>query len=535
MADQYIYLGTQNLSGKVQGEIQTPGGYFDIKQDGATSLITGARKGDPKGTSVSFSVCFTTQAEASAFLAYLAPYSPEDPDFDEAVGANIPLYIRDSSWHYNVWGVVVKAGPLNKGSPVDYLQYLYDVVCYLYSPYSDGAAQSLTVTETGTLLIGHADEAISAGHGSNYIHLLQYTASASGTATVFRIKCAMAGRVKVAIYADSANEPGNKIFGSDFQTDVVAGWNEIYISAAITSGTKYWLGFVSDTYGGVGSAPAGTAKPLRYKAATFAGFVWPASAGSGYSTATAQTQLQAVVVAVNPVTRSLANTSGHLASSPDVAIACSYVAANPASLTVAIADSESLILATQALSNGVWRMIGDENKIEETYVDMINAANNWDLDTVGDGTFDTDHIELNNGQSAYYRLSGPHPTKKPVRMTADLSLDTGGATGLAYVEISADAVSWEIALTQADFESGATEYVLPGTEFMTDIYVRFRCASGTSGKYLNIGSVMFEVERWIEDGATPIVAAGATKTMTVSATGGALVVSGSFTPRQKFV
>lgn len=374
----YQYLGTQNISGKVYGPIDSVGMGWKIKQDGATSLRTGARKDSPDGSALKFSVCFDTEAAASSFLAYLWTYSPDHPDFDEDLGANIALYMRASGWYYAVWGVVVRPATMNK-SPMDYIQYCYDVICYLYSPYSFGASQT-----------------------------------------------------------------------------------------------------------------------------------------------------------INSASTNLANTTGHMSSSVDVSITCAYAAAHAADLTVSIADSETLILAAETLSSEVWRLIGDENRLLETYTDAITNSTIWDQDTVGDGTFDTDHIELDDDEEAYYLLSGPHPARYPVKMTADLSLDSGGADGLAYVEISPDAVAWETVLTQADFESGSSEYYLVGSEFMTDIYVRFSCLSGTSGKKLNIGSIKFEVERWIASGTVPQVAAGATKALTISATGGTLTIAGTFKPRRMF-
>jgi len=293
---------------------------------------------------------------------------------------DIDLYLRTDDWHHRVWGVTVKAAPLNK-EVMDYMQFGYEVVCYLYSPYSD-AATPQAIAQSGV---------------------------------------------------------------------------------------------------------------------------------------------------------DMDNSDGHMASAPDLEVICSYNSGRAAALTVAIEDGESLILATQANSAETWELIGNENKLLQTYEDPIAAGTQWGRDWLGSGTFDTDHIELNNGQSAYILLSGPHPTRKPIKMTADLSLDAGGATGEAYVQISSDGQAWETVLDQDDFVSGSYEYSIPEAMYKTNCYIRLYCVSGTSGKYLNIGSIKFEVERWIEYGAVPVVAAGATKAMTVSATGGVIAVSGTFTPRQKFL
>jgi hypothetical protein len=385
----YIKLGTFDLTGKVYDDIKFAGGFFDIKQDGATSLRTGARKGDPKGFSASFFVCFATEAEASAFMAYVAPYSPEDPDFDEEVGADTALYLRTSDWYYRAWGVVVKPTAIGK-SPLDYTQYMYDVTCYLYSPYS------------------------------------------------------------------YARRPST------------------WLQSGITS---------------------------------------------------------------LPVTKSISNRNGHIASAFDsLAVTCAYNAAHVKNLVHSI-GSTSLTIATEALSDEIWELKGNEYKILETYEDLITSGTKWGHDWTGSGTFDTDHIELNNGQSAYIRLSGPNPILKPIVMTADLSLDSGGATGQATIDISSDAVSWETVLDQDDFQSGSYEYVLSGTEYMTDVYVRITCTSGTSGKYVNIGSIKFDVERWVEYGAVPQIAAGSSGTATVDATTGSEYcnIDGEFYTRRKFL
>jgi hypothetical protein len=118
-------------------------------------------------------------------------------------------------------------------------------------------------------------------------------------------------------------------------------------------------------------------------------------------------------------------------------------------------------------------------------------------------------------------------------MTADLSLDSGGATGEATVSISPDAITWTEVLDEDDFESGSTEYTLQGSEYLTDCYVKLLCTSGTSGKYLNVGSIKFECERWIEYGA-PTVAANATATATLTGTGN-VTIDGQFRPRRLFL
>lgn len=112
-------------------------------------------------------------------------------------------------------------------------------------------------------------------------------------------------------------------------------------------------------------------------------------------------------------------------------------------------------------------------------------------------------ILIQNGNWVYLKLPGPNQSNLPVKMTADLSLAAGGSSGLAYVEYSADGNVWLPALTQANFVTGYTVYYLPGTEFMTDIFVRFRNDSGTNGVYLRIGALRFDVTRKFKVEAYP--------------------------------
>ena len=87
-------------------------------------------------------------------------------------------------------------------------------------------------------------------------------------------------------------------------------------------------------------------------------------------------------------------------------------------------------------------------------------------------------------------------------------------------------------MDQDDFESGVVEYSLIGSDHLADCYVKFTCTSGTSGKKLNIGSIKFECERWVEaDG--PKVAKGAAATATLTGTG-TVSISGVFRQMRRF-
>jgi hypothetical protein len=366
MAAMYCYLGTQDLRGKVYGGFKPSGGFWEVKQDGATSLRTGARLDSVKGCYYTFDVIFSNQGQANTFMLYCAGKQSD---------ANINLYIRTSAWYYKVWGVVVKPKPICADSPMDYLYYMYEVICYLYSPYA---------------------------------------------------------------YAASAQS---------------------------------WAGT--------------SVAPPQYSA-------------------------------------NLAN-AGHIGMPPEsLKVTCPYTAGlHVTNLKLTNTTTAAyLYLCNYALTNEVWTLYGPDNRLTEYFSDTIASATQFNQDTVRSGTitYSSSSMLFQNAAYAIYRLAGPNPTKQPAKMCATLSLDSGGATGKAYVEIASSASGpWTVVLDEDDFESGYHEYVLQGTEYMTDIYVRIRNASGTSGKYLRLGAIAFYAERVIQTGSVPEIAAGATQKMALYA------------------
>jgi hypothetical protein len=225
----------------------------------------------------------------------------------------------------------------------------------------------------------------------------------------------------------------------------------------------------------------------------------------------------------------LANLGHYETSLQSLRVVCHYNAAHVKALTMNVQGGEALTITDEALSEEVWELNGETNQLYETFIDAMASISQFNQDVpvaqrVGTIDYSSSKLRLNNAASAYWILSGPNQVKNPIVMTADLSLDAGGATGLAYVEISSNGQSWETALTQADFESGQAEYVLEDTEYKKNIYVRFRNASGTSGKYLRIGYLKFEVERWVEDASIPTVPVGYSKAAILDATGGSKLV-----------
>jgi hypothetical protein len=134
-------------------------------------------------------------------------------------------------------------------------------------------------------LIG-ADDAAGTNELIGSLRLSRWQAVATGNMTEFRCKAGASGNIKVALYADSAGQPGALITAMNTAQAVVSGWNTLsFTSTAITSGTYYWLAIVFDTQGCC-QAVTTTGVQYRSKAATYSGFSFPNPAGSGFDSYT---------------------------------------------------------------------------------------------------------------------------------------------------------------------------------------------------------------------------------------------------------
>jgi len=134
-----------------------------------------------------------------------------------------------------------------------------------------------------TKLVGADDVTATGNDTSNQFTLTKFTAVASGTMNQFRVKSAVAGNVKCAIYADNAGEPGALITGMNTGQAVTgSGWETLsFTPTSITNGVAYWLAVCFDTNGAITyKAGGGT---YRYKAATYSTFTFPSPAGSGFT------------------------------------------------------------------------------------------------------------------------------------------------------------------------------------------------------------------------------------------------------------
>jgi len=235
-----------------------------------------------------------------------------------------------------------------------------------------------------------------------------------------------------------------------------------------------------------------------------------------------------------PQSKAIANLGHYSGSFESLAVTCKRASSqNVHDLTFSNGTTTLTLFAGSCLAEEVWTLLGNDNLLTETFnLAAPSALTPFTYDAVVNvtPTYQTGKILIDDTNWAYFKLAGPNLSNLPLKMTADLSLDGGGATGLAYVEYSADGSVWVQALTQANFVSGLTVYYLPGTEFMTDIYVRFRNASGTAGVYLRIGWLRFDVTRKIQSGGVPLQPIG-NSTATLDCNGSyskSLTIAGSF-------
>jgi len=149
MTDQYIHLGSLDLAGKVWGGFSFSGGVWKVKTDGASTFKTGGRfdPTGPDGFSCTFMVAFSTEQEASTFVAYCVANTHD---------AALAFYPRTSSWYFLVWGVALKQMPIDQDSPTDYNWYMYQVTLYFYSPFTYQATPDSWAVTNGTLNLTHA-------------------------------------------------------------------------------------------------------------------------------------------------------------------------------------------------------------------------------------------------------------------------------------------------------------------------------------------------------------------------------------------
>lgn len=106
-----------------------------------------------------------------------------------------------------------------------------------------------------------------AQQNGNTLHIQKFTA-VDGTLTGIRLKSNGAANAKVAVYADSAGEPGT-LLAYSVSTPISLGWNTIPLNTRVVlSAGSYWLASICDASGKtLRNATGGTE---RYASMTYA-------------------------------------------------------------------------------------------------------------------------------------------------------------------------------------------------------------------------------------------------------------------------
>ena len=149
---------------------------------------------------------------------------------------------------------------------------------------STTASKELSITIVAlpsTKLVGADDATPSQVLGAGYFSLTRFQAVVSGDVVTLKVKSDKSANVKVAIYSDSVGSPNARLSAVNTGTPIVAGWNDITITAAhVNASSYYWLAINSDT--SIKCAAPSTGGIIRYKSAPYASFTFPNPAGSGF-------------------------------------------------------------------------------------------------------------------------------------------------------------------------------------------------------------------------------------------------------------
>jgi hypothetical protein len=180
-------------------------------------------------------------------------------------------------------------------------------------------------------------------------------------------------------------------------------------------------------------------------------------------------------------------------------------------LVLSVAGGDSMTLSDHLLDEEKITLGVDGSLITEWTATLSSlAAFQVDASLAGTVTFSTDHISIAASSSAIVVLSGPYPTKEPIKLTTHLTI-----TGTASVQISTDGGStYTDGVTTGNISSGASAiYYLTGTGREDEIYIKFNCPSAST---MLIHSL--KIERVLDcSGATlPKVVHGSSAAFTVA-------------------
>lgn len=179
-------------------------------------------------------------------------------------------------------------------------------------------------------------------------------------------------------------------------------------------------------------------------------------------------------------------------------------------LVLSVADGYSMTLSDKLLGDEEITLEVDGTLTTEWEADMTSLALfSRDVYASSGLAFSTNPY-IQSGGYVVIKLSGPWPTLKPVKMTANL--DYGGT--LPTIKVSTDGVTYTDAVQSSDIQDGVSAvYWLTGTAKAADIYIKFAPEAGYA-----FGFTALKIERELDcSGADlPVVQPGAAKAFTVS-------------------
>lgn len=180
-------------------------------------------------------------------------------------------------------------------------------------------------------------------------------------------------------------------------------------------------------------------------------------------------------------------------------------------VVLSVADGYSMTLSDKLLKDETVTLAVDGSLSTAWTCALYNLAHFIaDAPAYTGVTFDTDHIDIAASGYAIITLTGPWPTKKPVKMTATLT-----PTGTASVQVSTDGgATYADAVTYANIESGVSAvYYLTGSGKVADMKIKFNCPAGST---MLIHALKIERELDCSGADLPVVQPGASKAFTVS-------------------
>ncbi len=293
--DNNILIGTRSTTGTFSSDINTlSGGTTYYYRCYATNSAGSAWA----SSTASFSTAAApppvapTITNASGATDVTATSTTLNGNLTSTGGATTTVHIfwgdNDGGTTTGNWDTDINLGARSAGAFSSSLSTLTTGTTYYYRCYATNSAGPAWASSTASFtpqvptgperILGIDSTASTGPQSANYFLLNRFTAEKSGNLTQIRVYCGSAGNVKAALYADSSGSPGNLIVANNSGTPCTAGWSTINVaSTPVTSGTVYWLAYISDTDCVRYQRTGGT---MRYRPEAFTGFSFPSSAGS---------------------------------------------------------------------------------------------------------------------------------------------------------------------------------------------------------------------------------------------------------------